>query len=86
MEILTAQKLSEVLREPQVRLLRKVLTVLGPGRVAGLLAETLLTEQQGGMLTATGERRTVGGVFFQTVRQRATPTERRLLFHRGAQK
>ena len=81
MDTLTAEKLADVLQEPNVPLLRQVVRMLGPDRCAVLLAEALTIEQRGGMLTKVGDRRrTPGGTFLQLVRERCTARERRQLF------
>ena|SRR6516225_5278311 len=88
MDELTVEKLADLLQEPNVPLLRQVLRTLGQDRCAAILADTLTCEANGGMLTKDGtRRRTPGGVFFQLVRERLTPQERRRLFpirHRSA--
>ena len=62
-------------------MLRQVLRTLGQDRCAAILADTLMSEANGGMLTKDGtRRRTPGGVFFQLVKERVTPQERRRLF------
>jgi hypothetical protein len=81
MDELTVETLADILQEPNVLLLRQVLRTLGQDRCAAILADTLTCEANGGMLTKDGtRRRTPGGVFFQLVRERATPQERRRLF------
>src|SRR5437870_442890 len=81
MDALTVEKLAEILQEPKVPLLRQVLRTFGPERTVAVLTDTLQCEAQGGMLTKDGSRRrTPGGVFFQLVKARATPQERRRLF------
>jgi hypothetical protein len=81
MDELTVEKLADLLQEPNVPLLRQVLRTLGQDRCAAILADTLTCEANGGMLTKDGtRRRTPGGVFFQLVRERLTPQERRRLF------
>jgi hypothetical protein len=78
---LTAEKLAEVLREPNLPLLRQVLSKIGHDRTTALLAETLQCEESGGLLTTDGtRRRTPGGTFFHLVRQQLTPEERRRVF------
>src|SRR5918912_839610 len=85
MDALTVETLAAILQEPKVPLLRQVLRTLGQDRCAALLADTLACEANGGMLTKDGtRRRTPGGVFFQLVKERATPKERRRLFPRPA--
>ena len=81
MDPLTGETLAAILQEPKVPLLRQVLRTLGQDRCAAILADTLTSEANGGMLTKDGtRRRTPGGVFFQLVKERATPKERHRLF------
>src|SRR6516164_3621303 len=81
MDTVTVDTLAATLQEPKRPLLAAVLRVLGQERCAAILADTLTCEASGGMLTKDGtRRRTPGGVFFQLVRERATPQERRRLF------
>src|SRR5215510_4976900 len=81
MDELTVEKVAAVLQEPNIPLLRQVLRTLGQDRWGAILTDTLTCEAQGGMLTKDGtRRRTPGGVFFQLVRERATPQECRHLF------
>jgi hypothetical protein len=85
MDALTADILAEALQEPNRPLLTKVLRTVGEDRCRALLADTLQCEANGGMLTRDGTRRcTPGGVFFQLVKDHATPQERRRLFPRPA--
>jgi PHAX RNA-binding domain len=80
-EILTVEQLAAVLQEPKRALLIKVLRTLGVERTTAILADTLQREAAGGMLTKDAtRRRTPGGVFFQLVRQQASPQERQRLF------
>ena len=84
MDPVTVDQLAAALQEPNVDLLRQVLTVLGPDHTAQLLAQTLEIEAAGGMLIMNGKRRrTPGGVFFQLVRQQATRSQRDYLFPRA---
>jgi PHAX RNA-binding domain-containing protein len=87
MDALTVDRLADILQEPNRPLLALVLRTFGPDRTVTVLTETLQCEANGGMLTKDGtRRRTPGGVFFQLVRQQATPQERRRLFpHPGPQ-
>jgi PHAX RNA-binding domain len=81
MDDLSVETLAAVLHEPNVPLLRQVWRVLGADRTAALLAAALQREAAGGMLTRDGtRRRTPGGVFFQLVKEQASPQERRRLF------
>lgn len=78
---ITAERLADVLQEPNLPLLRQVLYRLGHERTAALLADTLQCEASGGLLTTDGtRRRTPGGTFFHLVRRQLTPQERRQLF------
>jgi len=81
MDSLTVDTLVEALQEPNRPLLTQVLRTLGPDRTRAVLTETLTCEANGGMLTKDGtRRRTLGGVFFQLARERATKQERWRLF------
>ena len=81
MDTVTVDTLAATLQEPKRPLLAAVLRVLAQERCAAILADTLTCEASGGMLTKDGtRRRTPGGVFFQLVRERATPQERQCLF------
>src|SRR5712691_7247923 len=85
MDVLTVDTLAEVLQEPKRSLLMKVLRAFGVDRTTAILTDTLTCEANGGMLTKDGmRRRTPGGVFFQMVKERTTPQERRRLFPRPA--
>lgn len=81
MDVLSPSILAEVLQEPEKALLGRVLKTLGQERCAQVLAETLTTEANGGMLIKSGaRRRTPGGVFFELVKERCTGKERHYLF------
>lgn len=81
MDAVTTDMLAQALQEPKRALLLKVLRTLGQDRCAAILADTLQCEASGGILTRDGtRRRTPGGVFFQLVKDRVTPHERRRLF------
>ncbi len=85
MDVVTIDTLAEVLQEPNRPLLTKVLRLWGHDRCRALLEHTLQCEANGGMLTRDGtRRRTSGGVFFQFVKEHATPQERQRLFPRPA--
>ena len=85
MDVLTVDTLAEVLQEPNRPLLTQVLRTLGQDRTRAVLTATLQCEAAGGMRTKAGDRRrTPGGVFFQLVKQHATPRERHRLFPRPA--
>ena len=81
MDVLTAEKLAEVLQEPEKALLGRVLKTLGQERCAAILVDTLTIESNGGMLTRAGDRRrTPGGVFLHLVKDRCSGKERYRLF------
>jgi hypothetical protein len=81
MDLLTVDTLAEALQEPNRPLLTQVLRTLGQDRTRAVLTATLQCETGGGMRTKAGDRRrTPGGVFFQLVKQHATPRERHRLF------
>ena len=83
MDVLTVDHLAQVLQEPNRPRLTQVLRTLGRARTTALLADTLTCAANGGMLTKDGSRsRTPGGVFFQLVKEQATPPERQRLFPR----
>jgi hypothetical protein len=85
MDLLTVDTLAEALQEPNRPLLTQVLRTLGQDRTRAVLTATLQCETGGGMRTKAGDRRrTPGGVFFQLVKQHATPRERHRLFPRPA--
>jgi hypothetical protein len=75
------QQIAEVLSEPNVDLLRKVVRVIGAERAQAFLQTTLELEADGG-LTVRDEsrRRTAGGVFFYTVRKNISVRERKLIW------
>jgi len=60
MDPLTVDHLATTLQEPNMPLLRQVLTVLGPDHTAALLAEALKGEAHEGMLVRHGTRRREG--------------------------
>ena len=75
-----AAQLGETLGGPLGQI-RRVVQTLGAERARALLAEALAVEAQGGMLLLDGSRRrTLGGVFFQLVREQTTGQERRAIF------
>jgi hypothetical protein len=70
----------EKLDEPNEALVRQVIAVLGVDRTREFLLRTQAVEAEGGLLTADGERRAPGGVFFQLVRKGIRKRERRAIF------
>src|SRR6266508_4628078 len=76
-----ANHIAETLNEPNVVLVRKVIAVLGAERAQALFEKTLEIEAQGGLTVQdSSRRRTPGGVFFKTVKDGTTGTERRRIF------
>src|SRR6266699_1936010 len=69
------------LGEPAATLVHRVIVILGCEMASALLARTLATEQQGGMMLPDGtRRRTPGGVFFLLAKQVCTPEQKERLF------
>jgi hypothetical protein len=75
-----AQEIAAVLKESNVDLIARMITVIGQERVQGFLSETLEQEQGDGLLRKDGQRRTPGGAFFYRIRGRIPATERRQLW------
>ena len=76
----TVREIAEVLREPELQMVARVLRTLGEQRTVELVIATLQCEAEGGMRTKAGTRRSTGGVFVQLCRERSTPEERRNIF------
>ncbi len=76
------------LQEPNRRLLRKIVLVVGVDRAQALFAQTLTIEAAGGQMTRDGTRRkTPGGVFISLARAQAVDqAERRRLLDFGPPK
>lgn len=75
------KQIAETLNEPNLALLREVLTVIGPERAQEFFQKTLEIEAQGGLMLKNGSRRrTPGGVFFYTVRHAIPKSEERLIW------
>lgn len=84
---LTLRQLATVLREPQYRLLGRILQVLGEDRATELLVAALLCAHQGGLPTLDGTRqRSMGGIFLTLVKERTTAAERQAIFRRTGPK
>jgi hypothetical protein len=64
----------------QIGTIRDLVHVLGPERVWKLCREAQAIDANGGMVTARGNRRTLGGVFFQLAREALPPEDRRRIF------
>ena len=70
------------LKEPNHRLIRKIVFVIGAERAMALLDQVIDIEAQGGQMTLDGSRRkTAGGLFISLARAQASPIERPQLRH-----
>jgi hypothetical protein len=76
----TVREIAEVLHEPELQMVARVLRTLGQDRCVELLASALTIEHQGGMLTKDGTRRSMGGIFLHLCREQATREERKRIF------
>jgi phosphorylated adapter RNA export protein len=77
----TVRQLAEVLHEPELHMIARVLRVLGEERVIAILADTLTCEHEGGMWLKDGSRkRSLGGIFLYLCREQATREERWKIF------
>jgi hypothetical protein len=75
------QEIAATLNEPNIDLLRTVVSVIGAERAQEFLQRTLAIEAEGGlMLTSEARRRTPGGVFFYTVRKNIPTAERKQIW------
>ena len=75
-----AQELGETQSVP-INQIRRIVQRLGPEAALAFLQEAHQIEAQGGLMLPDGSRRrTLGGVFFFLVRQRATPEDRAVIF------
>lgn len=73
----TAVTIATALDEPNIRLIQRIVTRLGPAAALAFLAETLAVEAAGGLLTGDeARRRTPGGVYFHLVRGRIAKHDR----------
>ena len=82
-----AKQLDETEKTPRSQIAR-IIRYCGVEFAEQLLQEALAVEANGGMLTASGERRrTPGGVFFQLAREKMAKEQRRQVFssHRPKQ-
>ena len=76
-----ASEIAGTLQEPNVILVAKMLSILGPERVQSHATAALAVQAAGGMPTANGKRqRTLGGVFCRLVKEACTPEERKAIF------
>jgi hypothetical protein len=82
-----AKEIAETLQEPNVKLVHKVVKVIGVERAREFFEQTLEIESNGGMLVSSGDRRrTPGGVFFYLVRSSIDREERKEIFPRTSAK
>jgi len=72
-------ELGETERIPHVQI-RRAIEELGLEVVQATVIEARTTEATGGLLRKDGQRRTLGGVFFQLLRDRCTPEQRKRIF------
>src|SRR5829696_1160664 len=79
-------QIAEALGEPNLALIRKIITVIGAERTQAFLTQTQETITQGGLLRKDGQPRTAGGVFFHLVRGSIAKEERRQLWSYSAKK
>ncbi len=83
---LTAQDIADILAEPNVALVKRVIRVIGGTRAEAFVNDALRLEGEGGMLTEDkSRRRTPGGTFFALVRQGVSRQERFRIFGSGLQ-
>ncbi|MCS6835798.1 MAG: phosphorylated adapter RNA export RNA-binding domain-containing protein [Anaerolineae bacterium] len=79
-----AREFANILREVEavpIQQIGRIIEVMGESAARELLAETLKVEEQGGMMTNSGDRRrTPGGVFFYLAKGRLTPEQRGRVF------
>jgi hypothetical protein len=81
-----AREIAMALSEPNIGLIHKIITVIGPERTQAFLREALELEAKDGLLRKDGQRRTPGGTFFYRVRGQLSPEERRPLWGYAAKK
>ena len=73
--------LASVLEEPKLQLLARAVDAIGEARCREFVDEALRVQDQGGEMTANGERkRTTGGVFWAHVRAQCTAQEIDVIF------
>lgn len=79
-----AQRIATQLEEPLLWLVQNVINVLGMERAEALLQHTLAIESEGGIFTATGDRRrTPGGVFLKLLKEEISTDEQERIFAGG---
>lgn len=75
-----SKQIAEALGEPNVALIRRVISIIGAERTQAFLVLTQEQIAQGGLLRKDGKPRTAGGVFFYLVRGSISKEERKQLF------
>ena len=78
-----ARAIAAALKEPNIALIYRMITVIGPERTQAFLRETLELEAKDGLLRRDGKRRTPGGAFFYHVRGKLPAAERKRLWPPG---
>lgn len=77
-----AEEMGETEKKP-LRMLEAIITLCGVAFARAIFEEAKQVEAQGGLLTATGDkRRTLGGVFFYLARFRMSRPVRRIVYTR----
>jgi len=80
-------EITRTLNEPNHKLIRRIVIVIGVARAQALLNEVLAIEAEGGRMTMDGSRRkTPGGLFISLARAQASPQERPKLLDFGSKK
>ncbi|MCX6050569.1 MAG: phosphorylated adapter RNA export RNA-binding domain-containing protein [Chloroflexi bacterium] len=76
-----ARTIAAALNEPNIPLIHRIITVVGPERTQAFLNSTLELEAQGGAMTSKEDRkRTPGGSFFYLVRKTVATSEHRQIW------
>jgi len=81
-----AREIADALKESNIALIYRIITVIGPERTKAFLREALELEAQNGLLRKDGKRRTPGGTFFFRVRSNLPAAERKQLWLPGPRK
>jgi hypothetical protein len=74
-----AQQLGETERMPLAQI-RRIVEHLGPEAALEFVREAFEIEAQGGMLLRSGRHRTLGGIFFHLVRERASKEDQNFIW------
>jgi hypothetical protein len=81
-----ARAIADVLKEPNIALIYRIITMIGPKRTQAFLRETPELEAKDGLLRKDGKRRTSGGAFFYRVRVNLPAAERKRLWPIGCKR